>query len=279
MKRFLAICCCMVIVLSACESNAEPTLSLDDQVGTAAAATREIAGNAATIAAQTVLAWEIEHFTPTPTVTSTPVPTIGGEAISNSNCRTGPASAFPPLLVINQGQNAQVTGQNTVATPWYQLLLETGDQCWVMSDNLTITGDVTTLEEIESPPTPQPPATLWAGQWTIWQYDICGPNGETCVQTAQATFVMTGPNSISSNYQAKAWCGIRSHPLSLTISEDGGLANGRITLASCDAYTLHLRLDPYHNQFRGYWVSDRAGSSAVAYCGAKNGAGQPSPCQ
>jgi hypothetical protein len=270
MKRFLAVCCCMMIVLSACGSNAEPTLSLDDQVGTAAAATREFVGNAATIAAQTVLAWEIAHYTPTPTVTSTPVPTIGGLALNNTNCRTGPASTFPSLVLLNQGQSAEVIGQNTVATPWYQVALENGDQCWVVTDNLALSGETYNLPEIQSPPTPEPPATLWAGKWSVWS---CY-SGEQA-NSINTTLTMTGPTSITFSYTI----GNEVFQVFLNLIQEGAYANGTIIPSSTWTSEIHLRLDPNHNQFRGIYHYQTSPEYEHCFCGARNGYGRPSPCQ
>jgi hypothetical protein len=273
MKYLISLGLCLVVVLTACQPSSSPTLSVDDMAGTAAAQTSEFGNSAGTIAAQTVLAWEIAHYTPTPTVTATPLPTVVGTVLNNVNCRSGPAPTFPLVEVVNQGDGGQLIAQNTENETWYELELPDGKQCWVLAESLELSSEPNNLPEIESPPTPAPPSSYWVGDWTLWWNPTSNPNWAYS-GVVKITVSMAGNNTIKlSSWPLSGSC---PYLVYLTVNQDGSYASG--SRSECGPASIQLHLDPNHNQLRGNWYYMSMSDSTYFGCASKNGAPRPLPC-
>ena len=285
MKYIFAFVLCLVITMSACLPTFGQPSNINDAVATSLAATKSFENAVATLVAQTMVANQSQNPLPiatnsaatasaSATATATKPPPVTATASINLNCRSGPAVTFDLVVVFNQGASGNVIGKNTAHTPkWYQLELEDGKQCWVADDSLTVTGDVSGIPEKPSPPTPTPvpPASLWAGTWTVWQ-NQCMSNDPACEEVTSETWIMTGPNTMVSTYTSSGctWSD------SLTVSSDGSRADG-IEDGCGVTWEVHLKLDPNHNQFRGKWNIEGNANWDGYYCGARNGFGKPSP--
>jgi hypothetical protein len=271
MKYLISLGLCLAVILSACQPSSGPALSVEEMAGTAAAQTSEFGNSAATIAAQTVLAWEIAHYTPTPTVTATPLPTVVGTVINNVNCRSGPAPTFPLIEVVNQGDGGQLIAQNTENETWYELLLPDGKECWATAESMELSSEPLDLPEIESPPTPAPPASYWVGNWTMWWNPNNNP-GSAYSGVLNVSVSMVGANTIKfSNWPVSGDC---AYLVYLTVNQDGTIASG--SRSDCGQTNILIRLDPNHNQFKATWYN--AGDGDYFSCASKNGAPRPLPC-
>jgi hypothetical protein len=195
----------------------------------------------------------------------------------NLNCRFGPNTIFDLVVVINQGQSATVIGRNSDTGLWYKLQTSDGKECWADSANLTLTGDVTTVAHLSSPPTPTPvpPTYYWLGTWTSYQNAYITNNAANETVTP-VTFVATGPNTIQGTYVA---FGCTSIVATLTVSSDGVYANGttRYYGACGGSNEVHLTMLSNHNQFRGKVNVTGSSSTDWYFAGSRNGFAAPSP--
>jgi hypothetical protein len=104
-------------------------------------------------------------FTPTPeftpTITQTSTPSVTSVTVSeNTNCRTGPGTAYGITSALLIGETAEVVGKNTPTNYW---IIKTpgdpGSTCWLWGKYATVTGNIAALPEIPIPPTPTPSPT------------------------------------------------------------------------------------------------------------------------
>jgi len=92
--------------------------------------------------------------------TSPPMPTAPMVSVSvNTNCRTGPGSAYEIVGGLLVGEQAQVVMRSSI--PDF-VLIElpdgSGQICWLWMQYGTQTGDISSLPEATPPPTPTPEA-------------------------------------------------------------------------------------------------------------------------
>jgi hypothetical protein len=113
-------------------------------------------------ATQAALATNTPTFTPTLTLTPTPTYTLTPSTpmvtVSvNTNCRTGPTTAYDILGVMLVGQQAVVVGRSTLSdTMVIQLPSNRNIVCWLWAGNATVTGDISKLPVFTIPATPTP---------------------------------------------------------------------------------------------------------------------------
>jgi hypothetical protein len=115
-------------------------------------------------------------FTPEPSATFTPeIPKA--EVIHESNCRVGPAGNYDRVAIYEIGQKLEVVAQDLgngflfVRNPD-----KPEEQCYLLAQNITITGDTSALPKF----TPQPSPTLMPNfTATFKKYEPC--NGENYV--------------------------------------------------------------------------------------------------
>ena len=109
---------------------------------------------AATITAQ-ALTLQVPSNTPAPlavTFTGTPsAPEV--RVTSNTNCRTGPSTAYDLVFTLNPGQTVPVVGKNTPTNYWI-INNASGGTCWLWGQNVVVTGDTSILPEYPPPPVP-----------------------------------------------------------------------------------------------------------------------------
>jgi len=192
--RFISLILILVLLLSACNLPVAKSATADPKaVQTAAAGTVEAIGLQATVKAQEAQLTAIAEtkvapppvptdtppqgqqgqpeptategqppplpptFTPTPTNTEQP-PTPGLPTITASidtNCRTGPSSAYPRVGYLLVGQVSTVHGRNDAGNWWYiENPKSPGTYCWVWGETTTVVGDISQLVVITPPPLP-----------------------------------------------------------------------------------------------------------------------------
>ncbi|MFN8384640.1 MAG: SH3 domain-containing protein [Anaerolineales bacterium] len=102
---------------------------------------------ALTIVAQTAQAATQE----TPSVT----PTASGVTVTVStatNCRTGPDTVYPILMVVQPGSTMTVVGK--YSSNYWIVNMPTGGTCWLWGQYSTVVGNTSILPEIVPPPAP-----------------------------------------------------------------------------------------------------------------------------
>ena len=183
-KSLTTIAAIMLVSLSACNlplgpvtgNGQDPNAAAQTQVAaivasTNAAQTQVSAIVAATNAASTNLAILVQStlaamatstpeftftpsLTPTPTFTSTPAAPMVSVSVQ-TNCRSGPGTAYEALGILNVGQLAQVTGRNSVGDYWIiKLAGPPAITCWLWGQYASVSGDTSGLPVIIPPPTP-----------------------------------------------------------------------------------------------------------------------------
>ena len=103
--------------------------------------------------------------TPIPTETPippTPTPQIPPELTltKNSNCRLGPSNFFNIIDQIASGKDLPVVGRNEDST-WWQVVNDTGRECWLFAENTTPNQDFSSLPIGEAPPLPGIPLSFY----------------------------------------------------------------------------------------------------------------------
>jgi hypothetical protein len=183
LRTFSAV---LLVSLSACNlplgpglgngGGGDPTSAAQTQISalvaaTSAAQTQVSAIVAATNAAQTNLAIIVQStldamatstpeftftpsFTPTPTFTLTPSAPLVSVSVQ-TNCRSGPGTAYESIGILNVGVLAQVVGRNAQSDYW---IIKLGSSpvitCWLWGQYATLSGDTSALPVIVPPPTP-----------------------------------------------------------------------------------------------------------------------------
>lgn len=99
-----------------------------------------------------------ETLTPTSTVTpsSTPTPTpviLTATANTNGNIRAGDGTGFSVVGSLRRGQTIEIIGISSRDPAWFATELANGEIGWVANVVITITGDTSTLTEIDPPET------------------------------------------------------------------------------------------------------------------------------
>lgn len=95
----------------------------------------------------------------TPLPSSTPTPTLGPPmvtALLNANCRFGPGMVYDVIAYMLEGQTAPVEGRNAESTWWYIRRVDGVGHCWIWERLVTLSGDLSGVPILPSPPTPTP---------------------------------------------------------------------------------------------------------------------------
>ena len=106
------------------------------------------------------------QFTLTPSLTSSLTPSLTASAprVSVSvetNCRSGPGTAYDKLGVLRVGESAEVVAQDAYGGNWIiKLPSNPAIVCWIWKQYATTTGDTASLPALTPPPTPTLAATF-----------------------------------------------------------------------------------------------------------------------
>ena len=192
-KMVSLLICCLLIGLSACSPYFSPptvnTLNPDQMTaavqtrvaeivsGTLSAQTQVAGMTASAIGLQTEVANSVAltltaivtdtpefTFTPslTPTITPSPTrtytPTFNFPRVTagaDTNCRTGPSTAYNILGQIKAGQTAEIVGQDADRSHWViRLPSDPTVICWIWRASATITGNTAPVPVFTPQPTP-----------------------------------------------------------------------------------------------------------------------------
>lgn len=285
-KVVLALIVVLVLALSACSAATQSAIAtgvaqtqqisqLQTQAagGGNAAAEAPQSGDAAATEGDTATAEETPTPSNTPKDTNTPTPDTPMISVSqNTNCRSGPSVSYGYSTTVNAGVLLEVVGVPSDATVTEYVIVkkpagESGN-CWLWTRYADKTDfSAYNLQQYNTPATPTPtytptPSFDWSGTWNI---NVGGPIYTMVLNvsgnTLSSTFVYAAPDSVS---------------LVGTISSDGQTASGNYTDTNGPPGTFQWKIKSGNiNQFIG---SANSGAT-FAWCGAKNGASIPSPCQ
>lgn len=169
----------MTTLLSACNMPARPTSPpIVDlaAAGTIAAQTLEALTTATPPTGTPVIlmATATQGPTATPpapsTTTATITPTYAVPMLffdDNVNCRQGPGTAFQVVMVIQQGEQLEVSGEQD--TYWIVKVPDSDATCWLPKEFATPSGSTWSIPTVSAPevPTSEPPA---APNWVKYYY-------------------------------------------------------------------------------------------------------------
>ena len=173
----------LVIVLAACNLNlaapatgpsggptTDPQVAIDQAVTQTISAQTQIAQSVAQTLAAMVT--ETPSVTPSPTFTFTPeVPRVTVSV--ETNCRTGPGTAYDVQGVLPVGQSAEIIGRNASGDTWIiRLPSNPSITCWLWGYYGTVTGNTSGLTIYTPPPTPTPAASFAVSYVNTI---VCGP--------------------------------------------------------------------------------------------------------
>ncbi len=195
----------------------------------------------------------------TPTATLTPTPEGVFAALSaNTNCRTGPLAIYDLIATVLTGQEVRILGRNLAGDYWY-VTAANGRDCWLWGRYAQVSGDTAQIPVFTPPPTPTP-SFVWTGTWTVWIDAVSGS-----MTLAQSGSSVTGSLTASGS----------SYTLSGTTSNGGRDLSGDVFNAGMtDVADFDFHMLDNTDQFSGSYVDPDPG----VWCGARNGAGMPSPC-
>ena len=284
MKHLPVVLAILVLVLSACSTPVAPT---PQAMQTALAGTMNAINSAATESAAVALTLTAqvtptETATPSPTVippTITPIqptqPAVMVTALQRVNCRLGVYKFWTSIAILEQGQTAAVTGQNTENGQWWKVLTNAGE-CWIAGELVSITGDTSKVPTAYSPATPTPvPAPTWGGKWTF-RLSSDSHDAEASSQLYTVTLTQSG-NQLTGSFTA-SWSSIYMIGY---VSSDGMSVSGELYPAAHpdQQYRFFLfRSSDNRDQFRGYYYIEGDGARGN-FCGAVFGTSVPAPCQ
>lgn len=160
----------LLLVLSACslvggttDNSSAPTPDTQGIVDTAIAATRAIETQIAISVQQTLASGQ--GGAPQPTDTPRPpdaplstntISTVTVTVSINTNCRTGPGTAYPLIGALAVGQTAEVVGRSHNSDNWIIKNPNGYGTCWLWGQYATAVGNTGALPVIQPPPTPTP---------------------------------------------------------------------------------------------------------------------------
>lgn len=105
--------------------------------------------------------------TATPIPTETPIPATATPQIppeltltKNSNCRAGPSNYYNIFDQIASGKELPVIGRSE-NSEWWQVVNDTGRECWIYYENATPNQDFSSLAIGEAPPLPGMPGNFF----------------------------------------------------------------------------------------------------------------------
>jgi hypothetical protein len=196
---------------SACNLASVPGTAVPrDKESTASFETQVAGAVVATFSAQTAIAGSLAATqaeqaasTPEPTLTPTIMPTATLTATSSvpmvsvtidTNCRSGPNTAFDLLGVLKVGENAEVVGRSPYTdSVVIKLPSNPNVTCWLWTQYATLVGNTSGLPIYRVPPTPTPrssPTPLAA-------FNVIYSSTVTCSGTYVLKFKITNTGSVT----------------------------------------------------------------------------------
>ena len=204
-----------------------------------------------------------------PTITPTSTPDKTTVTVSeNTNCRSGPAVYYTLVGFLTVGVETEVIGWDGRGDYYIINAPDNGRECWLWSRYATVVGDTSGLKVYQIPPTPTPtltptPSNIWKGTWTI---RLDGNNYTTKISQNEhkisGSFTI-GTNTLSFNGKT---------------TDDQMAATGSWQSTSGLSGNFRWEMLKSKKQFIGESTISNS-SSDIEWCGGRDGAGPPNPCE
>lgn len=168
--RAAALLATSFLTISACAAGVDDLSQIGTVVAGTMQAEAELAGTVNVQVEQTLSALATELSTPVPseTPTTTPIPTetltptpdvVTISVSANTNCRTGPGSAYEYRGSMEIGETAQAVAISSEPNYWYISNPDRpGESCWLWGEYATALGDTSVLPVYT--PLPRPTALV-----------------------------------------------------------------------------------------------------------------------
>lgn len=166
MSRFNSLLASVAVLALALQACSFPSVSTPDPnlINTMVAQTFSAIQiqSAVPAAATPTFTPEIPTFTPTATLSPTPIftstPSVPLISVSvATNCRVGPGRIYDRVGALLVGETTQVYGRDLLGNYWYVANPDVpGGFCWLWGEYATLTGNVQALPVFTPPPTPTP---------------------------------------------------------------------------------------------------------------------------
>lgn len=154
--RFFSLLTIMAFVLSACNLPSDNATSEVPAQTESSATVTEFAATQTKPATPTDTATvtATETLTPEPSATSTPEPPMA-KVVRESNCRIGPGGLYELVAKYQVEQKLEVVAKDLGGGYWFVRNPDKSEeQCYLLAQNITITGETTALPKFTPPPSP-----------------------------------------------------------------------------------------------------------------------------
>ncbi|MCB2202828.1 hypothetical protein KQH56_02360 [bacterium] len=209
----------------------------------------------------------IPSMTLTPTITQTPTLDTPVVTVSvDTNCRTGPGKVYDYIGALLNGESAEVVGVSMDGQYWIIKNPDQNGECWLWGNYASVMGSTDGLPKFTPPPTPTP-AFIWDGTWTMYNGDPGGP-----FDVYAMTLTVNGSTMTGQVYEGGVWTADLNGTVSDNLLAAYGSWASNTSTGSFEFFALGS------NQFQGNGINNTNPNNVYAWCGGRNGAGQPSPC-
>ena len=172
-KTFHKFFCLLILgglFISSCNMLGNATSEIPSQPEQATATIELTATQTEAAPTGTPTATATETLVPEPSATITPEPPIA-EVVRETNCRVGPAGNYDLVATYQVGQMLEVVAKDLGAGYWFVGNPEKPEeQCYLLAQNITISGDTTALPKFT--PRPSPTAAPYFNA-TFKKFDTC----------------------------------------------------------------------------------------------------------
>lgn len=173
LSQQLCVVTTIMLILSACNlpvNNVVPELTSTESIMRTPIATKKPTLTQTLVMTSTVARTATETPLPEPSATATmEIPMA--EVRRESNCRVGPAGNYDLVATYQVGQTLQVIAKDLGSAYWFVRNPETPDeQCYLLAQNVAITGDTTALPQYT--PLASPTAAPYF-KVTFKKFDTC----------------------------------------------------------------------------------------------------------
>jgi hypothetical protein len=246
MRRYTFFSILLLATLLACNLNLaganpgedQPTQDSRELVNQVVSQTFEAQTRVALSVQQTVAAMVTNTASRTLQPTSTFTPETTRVTVSiETNCRTGPGTAYDVLGVLKPGVSAEVIGRNASSDTWIiRLPSNPAISCWLWGYYSTVTGNIAGLPIYTPPPTPTPALNFSIAYLGVTN---CGPQyafrfriENTGSNTWESLRILVTDNTtattfthILDSFRSYNGCGIEGEQQDLMPGEGGAVAN------------------------------------------------------
>jgi hypothetical protein len=134
----------------------------------------------------TFTATATETLTPEPSVTATAEPPTA-EVVRESNCRSGPGALYKLVAKYQVGQKLEVVARDLGGGYWFvENPQKPEEQCYLLGQNIKITGGTEALPKFTPPPSPTAPPDV----------NVSFKKFDTCESSSFALFVVENAGSV-----------------------------------------------------------------------------------